>query len=156
MDVSPFRFAARSPLASQLFKIQIIYINYVTPWIVSFRQWKAPAARRWAGREDGKAIRAASIYAYLDRAFAEFAWSRKKGMHLYEVEIAEEDIVHIGDLNSFTTVVDANKQNKPTGEAVSKYWEGVLGGRQAEVLVRKARVVRKIKDNSEHYATRGG
>jgi hypothetical protein len=103
-----------------------------------------------AAREDGESIRANSVYSYLDRDFAEFAWRYRKGTHLYEVEIDDADVVHKADLDSYTAVEEAHGKGEATAEHVARYWAGATEGRRVEILATQVRVVRKLKDNSDH------
>jgi hypothetical protein len=100
-----------------------------------------------AGRPDGDFIRAKSVYSYPNKDFAEFAWRTKKGMHLYKVEIDEADIVHIGSLDSFTAVEEAQHEQKL--DAVKKYWTPLKNGRRVEILSTRARIVKTLKNDSD-------
>jgi hypothetical protein len=102
-----------------------------------------------AGAKDGASIRGSSVYSYLNRDYAEFAWSKRKGRNLYEVEIDEADVVHTADLDAFTAVETAYKKGHPTDMHVSRYWAGATDGRRVEVLASEVRVIRKIKDDLE-------
>jgi hypothetical protein len=73
-----------------------------------------------AGKRCGESIRGKSVYSYLNKDFAEFAWRNRKGRHLYEVEIDDADILHMADLDAYSAAEDAHKQGQPTAQHVAR------------------------------------
>lgn len=112
-------------------------------------QLQAEEAIRF-GKPDGTNIRADYLYVYLDGRMAEFDWDRKPDRHLYEVEISEDDIVHTGDLQHFAEVVAAIRKKEATDDAVKRYWTPAKEGRNLEVIAKKAIVIQRLKDKSDH------
>jgi hypothetical protein len=94
-----------------------------------------------AGKSDGTQIRAESLYVYSDLEMVERDWERKKGRHLYKLEIDGAVIRHRGDLLVFHEVMNAIKNKESPDGLVRKYWNAVDEGCHAELLVSKATVV---------------
>jgi hypothetical protein len=143
MPIIAYRYDSQEHAHGQIVKQTVDHIDRLTP-----TQREAELLVR-AGKEDGTSIRGKSVYSYRDRKFAEFGWSRKKGMHLYEVEIDDADIVHKADLAAYTAVEDAHVNGQPTAEHVARYWTGAAEGRRLEILAIQVRVVRKLKVDSD-------
>jgi hypothetical protein len=90
--------------------------------------------------------RATCVYAWESREMAEIGWCHKKGTHLYELEVDENDIRHVGDIDIFTAM---EGKKEPVDALRRDYWEGKRTGKRIEILASKAKVVRKLKDSSE-------
>jgi hypothetical protein len=139
-----YRYDTKEHAPDQIITACGDHISRLTPG-----QREVESALRGA-RPDGGEVRGKSIYGYIDAEFAEFAWRRKKGMHLYEIEVDEQDVLHVANLDAFTAVETAMSKGESPDEPIQEYWSGADSGRRGEVLAKKARVVRKIKDASEH------
>jgi hypothetical protein len=104
-----------------------------------------------ASRTDGAKIRADSLYTYrsLDLATSDWRFRSKDKRHLYELEIDESNIVHIGDLMIyFDVIADVRAKRDPIGTA-GKYWVAAPSERNTEYLVRKATVVKQVHNASD-------
>lgn len=98
----------------------------------------------------GHTIRADSLYAYESEDLASKHWQTSKGdRHLYELEVDEADIVHSGNLDTFSEVVTALRKKEDTIPAVEKYWSKEPIGVRTEHLVKKATVVKRVKDGKD-------
>jgi hypothetical protein len=93
--------------------------------------------------------RATCVYAWESRDMAEFGWCQKKGFHLYELEVDENDIRHIGDIDIFSAIERALAKKEPTEALRRDYWDGKRTGKRIEVLASEAKVKRRVKDSSE-------
>ncbi len=93
--------------------------------------------------------RATSVYAWELRKAAENGWNYRKGTHLYEIEVEENDVRHIGDIGIFTAIETALRKKETVDVLRRDYWEGKRIGGRIEVLASKATIVRKLKDSSE-------
>jgi hypothetical protein len=93
--------------------------------------------------------RATSVYAWESLEMAETGWCHKEGTHLYELEVDENDVRHVGDLDIFAAMATALTKNEPVDAFRRDYWAGKRTGKRIEILASKARVVRKLKDSSE-------
>jgi hypothetical protein len=71
------------------------------------------------------------------------------GIDLYELEVDENDVRHVGDLDIFAAMATALTKNEPVDAFRRDYWAGKRTGKRIEILASKARVVRKLKDSSE-------
>jgi len=99
-------------------------------------------------RPDGGKIRAQSLYAWESQDVAERLWRMKKRttpVHLFELEIQDDDMIHRGDVDAFTAVTIAIQRHQSPERAVRDYWEGVCGGERIEILARKAKVLRRLR-----------
>jgi hypothetical protein len=97
----------------------------------------------------GPTIRGTSLYTWADEGVAKRLWRRSRKRYLYELEIAEADIRHKGDLNYYSEALDAVKSGKPFEDAIRKYCRGETAGPpftepRVEILVSKATVLRKL------------
>jgi hypothetical protein len=104
------------------------------------------------GRENGEQIRAKSLYAWERLDVAERLWRLKNGkppLYLFELEIEDNDFVHRADLDAFTAVTTAIESKKSPDAAIRDYWDGVCRSDRIEVLVRKAKVLRRLKHCSD-------
>ncbi|MHC2282161.1 hypothetical protein ACVME8_008804 [Bradyrhizobium diazoefficiens] len=104
-----------------------------------------------ASHTDGATIRADSLYAYrsLELAKSDWRFRSKVQRHVYELDIDESDIVHVGDLMIyFAVIADVRARRDPMGTA-SKYWTAAPSEKDTEYLVRKATVVRQIHNASD-------
>ena len=138
-----YRYDTAKHADDQVVRQTIDHIERLTP-----TQREAELLVR-AGAKEGASIRSSSVYSYLNRDFAQFAWSKRKGTNLYKVEIDQADVLHTADLDAFTAVETAYKKVQPTDGHVRRYWAGATDGRRVEVLASEVRVIRKIKDDSE-------
>ncbi len=68
----------------------------------------------------GPTIRGTSLYTWADEGVAKRLWRRSRKRYLYELEIAEADIRHKGDLNYYSEALDAVKSGKPFEDAIRK------------------------------------
>lgn len=93
--------------------------------------------------------RATCVYAWESREMAEIGWSHKKNTHLYELEVDENDVRHVGDVDIFTAMEEALRKKEPVDALRRDYWESKRTGKRIEILASKAKVVRKLKDSSE-------
>ena len=93
--------------------------------------------------------RATSVYAWELRKAAENGWNYRKGTRLYEIEVEENDVRHIGDIGIFTAIETALRKKETVDVLRRDYWEGKRIGGRIEVLASKATIVRKLKDSSE-------
>ena len=57
---------------------------------------------------------------------AETAWCHKEGTHLYELEVDDDDVRHVGDLDIFTAIVNALENKEPVDGFRRDYWKGEL------------------------------
>jgi hypothetical protein len=98
-------------------------------------------------RSGGAEIRSNCIYAWECAEMAESNWRIEKAKHLYELEICEADILHRGNA---VHVFDLRSAEESLKAALAKrYWEEPGQEKYVELLVRKARVLRKLKDKSD-------
>jgi hypothetical protein len=98
---------------------------------------------------DGVNIRSNSLYAWVDEQLAKRIWPLSKTKHLYELEIQEFNIRHIGDLNWYSAAVDAVKSQMPSEIYIKNYCSGVLSGLpfttpRLEILVSEAKVLTNL------------
>lgn len=98
-------------------------------------------------RADGAEIRSNCIYAWESAEMAESNWRIEKGKHLYELEICEADVLHRGNAVHVSNLRDANESLKVA--LAKRYWEEPGQEKYVELLVRRARVLRKLKDKSD-------
>jgi hypothetical protein len=98
---------------------------------------------------EGQYIRASSIYTWKHLSMAEASWLHEKTKNLYELEIDEDDIVHTADLDHFATLVSVAGNKQLADVYTQKYWNGPIESERVEVLVRKAKVLRKLKGKPE-------
>lgn len=99
---------------------------------------------------DGVSIRGASIYTLEDETVAKRLWKLSHRNYLYELEIDEDSIRHIGDLNLYSEAKDAVQGGRSPDKAIESYCKGELAGPhfgqpRREILAREARVVRKVE-----------
>ncbi|MEI9413041.1 hypothetical protein [Mesorhizobium salmacidum] len=100
-----------------------------------------------AAREDG-AKRGAVVFAWRDRAWADFAYKYSKKKFLYDVVIDEADIVHIADLTHYNSVRDNLAKGESADEAIEAYWTNAPTPERErpriEILTQKFKVVSRI------------
>jgi hypothetical protein len=101
-----------------------------------------------SGKADGPKIRSNCIYVWETRESGESNWHHEKDKHLYELEIDEADILHIGDAYLLATIA-AIDDSQAAAKVVQSYWNGDTQGNRTELLVTKAKVLRKLRDKSE-------
>ena len=99
---------------------------------------------------DGKRIRSTSLYTWANEEPAKQLWKLACPSHLYELEIEETDIQFIGDLEFYSDAKDAVKRGSDPESSVTAYCDGQIKSERVEVLVSKAKVLRKLFDLSEH------
>jgi len=96
-------------------------------------------------------VRSNSIYTWRDRAFAERTWPISGKTYLYELEVEECRVRHVGDVNCFTAIKAAIAAGEPFEDHVACYWSG---GAQPgedwtepriEVLVCEAKVIARFE-----------
>lgn len=105
--------------------------------------------------DNGFDVRSTSLYTWRNQRIAEVGWKYKKGYHLYELEADEEDIICAGDLEHFSRAKDSVRKGEDPSQHVKAYCEGDIVSDRIEVLVEKATVVRRLRDNSERKFTGG-
>ena len=98
---------------------------------------------------DGENIRNNSVYTWADEKLARRLWPFSRKKYLYELEIENSNIRHIGDLNWYSAAEDAVKAHVSPESAVEKYCSRELAGPpytqpRIEVLVSEARVVKRF------------
>jgi hypothetical protein len=98
---------------------------------------------------DGVNIRSNSVYTWADEKLARRLWPFSGKKYLYELEIENSNIRHIGDLNWYSAAEDAIKAQVSPESAVEKYCSGELAGApytqpRIEVLVSEARVLKRF------------
>jgi hypothetical protein len=103
---------------------------------------------------DGEKIRANSIYAWKYLAKAEMSWSHERTKNLYELEIDEDDILHTADLDHFAALAAVVGKKQLADDLAHKYWNGPIESERVEILVRKAKVLRKLMGKPEPQAGR--
>ena len=89
--------------------------------------------------------RRCSLYVWATKEFAVLAHALSRAKYLYECEIDEADIVHIGNVDHFTSARDAiNAETRAA--AANRYWDAPASGkdRRDELLVKKAIVVSQL------------
>jgi hypothetical protein len=101
-----------------------------------------------SGRPGGNEIRSNCIYVWESRESGENSWRYEKDKHLYEVEIDEADILHTGDAYLVATIAEI-PDPRTAGEVVRLYWNGDKRSKRIELLVKKAKVLRKLRDKSD-------
>jgi hypothetical protein len=90
------------------------------------------------------------LYAYEDKDLASTHWQQKEGTrHLYELEVDEADIIHSGSLDTFAEVEKAVRIKSEPKPAAEKYWSKEPISRRTEHLVKKATVVKRLKDGKD-------
>jgi hypothetical protein len=104
-----------------------------------------------AARDDGAKIRSDSLYTYRSLELATNDWKArsKDRRHLYELEIDESNIVHVGDLMIYFDVIADVRAHRDSTATASKYWDAAPSERNTEYLVRKATVIRQIHNASD-------
>jgi hypothetical protein len=103
---------------------------------------------------NGEDIRTNSIYAWEDEAVARKLWDMSGKKNLYTLEIDDADVRHRGDVNCYSTAVDAVTCGKSSDEAVEKYCKSEGAGPdyrtpRIELLVSEARVIRKLASKEQ-------
>jgi hypothetical protein len=98
---------------------------------------------------DGANVRGGSLYTWQEENVARRLWQLSGKKYLYELEIDESDIRHIGDLNYYSKAKDAAKSGAPFEDFIRRYCGGEVAGPpftepRLEILVSKARVLRKL------------
>jgi hypothetical protein len=98
---------------------------------------------------DGTEIRGNSVYTWVEEGVARRLWPLSKKKHLYELEIEHSNIRFQGDLNCYSTAIDAVAAGRSPQNAVEKYCRGEEAGPpytepRIEVLVSEAKVIRKL------------
>ena len=101
-------------------------------------------ARLRAASAEGEPIRRDSLYTWQDEDFARLAGSFKRARFLYELEVNDADIRHVGDLDHYSAAKDAAKLGQPYARHLEAYWTQRTGARRVEILAASARVVRKL------------
>jgi hypothetical protein len=103
-----------------------------------------------AGKPDGENLRSKCIYVWESFESAESNWLYQKDKHLYELEIDEADILHIGNAYLLATIAEVVTTDPTQAAAVVQdYWRGAGPGKRVELLVSQAKVLSKVKDKSE-------
>lgn len=101
-----------------------------------------------SGKADGDIIRSNCIYVWESRESGESNWRYEKDKHLYELEIDEADILHTGNAYLLATLSQI-AEPPAAAEVVQSYWNGDPRSKRVELLVTKAKVLRKLRDKSE-------
>jgi hypothetical protein len=104
------------------------------------------------GHDQGHDIRSKSLYAWKEQSVAERLWKHKRGHHLYEMEIDEADVRHIGDLDHFSSVETALRKKEDPEQHVKSYWAAAPTSQRIEILSSKAKVLRRLKHDNEHQS----
>jgi hypothetical protein len=105
-----------------------------------------------AGQLNGERIRADSLYTYGSADLAQSDWQfrpKEAPRHLYELEIDEVDIVHVGDLQIYYAVIADIRAKRDAAHSVERYWTAHPSDKYKEYLVTTATVVKQLKNASE-------
>ena len=101
---------------------------------------------------DGQSVRGKSLYTWEDETVARRLWPHSKKKFLYELEVDEADIRHTGDLNLYSAAKDSVAAGSSPDAAINSYCKGETAPSKPgderprrEILVREARVVRKLE-----------
>jgi hypothetical protein len=89
--------------------------------------------------------RATSVYGWESRKMAETGWCHKEGTHLYELEVDDDDIRHVGDIDIFTAIVNGLENKKSVDGFRCDYWKGKRTGERIEILASKARAGENLR-----------
>ena len=89
------------------------------------------------------------MYTWEDEVIAKRLWKNSGKRYLYELEVEDASIRHMGDLDLYSAAKDAVKGGKSPDSAIRGYCNGEnappeLGGPRREILVGEGRVMRKI------------
>jgi hypothetical protein len=95
---------------------------------------------------DGANVRGASLYTWEDEVVARRLWKLSGKKYLYELEVDDASIRHIGDLNLYSCAKDAVQSGQSPNEAISAYCnrdvaDPKLGGPRREILVSEGRII---------------
>ena len=93
---------------------------------------------------EAESIRRDSLYTWKDEDFARLAGGHKRSRFLYELEVKDADIRHVGDLDHYSAAKDAAKSGHPFAKHLEASWTQLTGARRVEILVASALVVRKL------------
>jgi hypothetical protein len=98
---------------------------------------------------DGANIRGNSLYTWEDETVAQRLWGYSRKQYLYELEVDEANIRHVGDLDLYSDAKDAVKNKVSPDAPITAYCNGEVapperGGPRREILVSEARVIRKL------------
>lgn len=93
---------------------------------------------------EAASIRRDSLYTWKDEDFARLAGGYKRSRFLYELDVQDADIRHVGDLDHYSAAKDAAKLGQPYARHLEAYWTQRTGARRVEILVASACVVRKL------------
>lgn len=96
----------------------------------------------------GVNMRSSAIFTWADKTLANRLWPLSKKKYLYELEIADEDIVLTGDLNHYSDAVDAVKKGADPDAAIKRYCDHEGGlphhtSPRIEILATKAKILKK-------------
>jgi hypothetical protein len=97
------------------------------------------------GKVGGDKIRSNCVYVWETLEAGESNWSHDKEKHLYELEICDADILHRGD-SLFLATLAAVSDNHQLATLIQEYWNVPAKGKYVELMVRRARVTKKLKD----------
>lgn len=100
---------------------------------------------------DGANIRSTSVCTWANENLAKRLWPRSRKKYLYELEIDDFNIRHIGDLNWYSAAKDAVNSGELPKDAVDKYCSGENAGPpytepRIEVLVSEAKVRKRLPE----------
>lgn len=81
-------------------------------------------------------------------------WSIMTDGKLYKTELADEDILHCGDMRLLDVIADKVKTGEPTDQLYRDYWNGVMTDQPiVELMVSSAPIVAVVsKDQEERIA----
>lgn len=108
-----------------------------------------------AGGADRESIKRDSVYIWETEQSGITNWEYEKTKHLYEVEYCKADVRHRGDATYLASIAAvAERAPKAAAALVEEYWSGKIQNRMVELMVRKAKVIRKLRDKDEQRPER--
>jgi hypothetical protein len=92
-------------------------------------------------------LRINALYLYFDLQMAEEDWRHRGKVvrSLYKVSFEDDDLLHVGDLDTFDRVAKDIAAGNDSSTSVERYWAGSGPSRYSECLVRKATVLEVVR-----------
>ena len=108
-----------------------------------------------AAHPNGADLRAHYLYVFRDCEWARKYWVLRGPRHFYEAAVHPDDVLHIGDMNIFNQIADA-ETDQQRDEFIRQYWASAESrdNTKIELIVRRATVLRVLHTPDDQVAAR--